>query len=140
MNLQDLFPNLNDDNHKITSPRTVDYNCTAWVAKNTQRWWQPGVFWPIDTSREDYGIGALVEVFTELGFVECSSSELEVGFEKVAIYGAEMLYTHMARQLEDGQWTSKLGQLEDITHTTPDVIAGGDYGEVVLYMKRIIDC
>jgi len=49
-----------------------------------------------------------------------------------------MMYTHAARQLPDGKWTSKLGQLEDITHGTTDVIEGGDYGEVVQFMKRPI--
>lgn len=57
-------------------------------------------------------------------------------FEKLALYGSAMMYTHAARQLPDGKWTSKLGQLEDITHTTTEAIEGGDYGEVVQYMKR----
>ena len=30
----------------------------------------------------------------------------------------------------------KLGQLQDITHSTTEAIEGGDYGEVVQYMKR----
>lgn len=47
-----------------------------------------------------------------------------------------MMYTHAARQLPNGLWTSKLGQLEDITHATPQVIAGSDYGEVMQFMKR----
>ena len=33
---------------------------------------------------------------------------------------------------------SKLGQFEDITHATPEVIAGSDDGEVVQFMKRKI--
>ena len=136
MNLKDLFPNLNDDNHEITSPVTVDYNCIAWAAHNSQRWWQPGVYWPNEVSREDCGIGALVDAFVKIGFEECSDGELEEGFEKVALYGSGMMYTHAARQLPNGQWTSKLGQLEDITHSTPEVIAGSDYGEVVKFMKR----
>ena len=127
MNLKDLFPNLNDDNHEITSSVTVDYNCVAWEAHNSQRWWQPGVYWPI---------GALVDAFAKIGFEECSDSDLEKGFEKVALYGSGMIYTHAARRLTDGQWTSKLGQLEDITHATPEVIAGSNYGEVVQFMKR----
>jgi len=136
MNLKDLFPNLSDENYQITSPVTVDYNCIAWAAHNSRHWWQPGVYWPTEVSRDDCGIGALVAAFAKLGFKECSDGDLENGFEKVALYGSGMMYTHAARQLSDGQWTSKLGQLEDITHTTPDVIAGGDYGEVVQFMKR----
>jgi hypothetical protein len=60
MNLRDLFPNLTDHHHEITNPRTIDYNCIAWAASNTQRWWQPGGFWPIESTRDDYGTGELV--------------------------------------------------------------------------------
>lgn len=42
VNLRDLFLNLTDDNHEITSPRTIEDNCIAWAAQNTRRWWQPG--------------------------------------------------------------------------------------------------
>jgi hypothetical protein len=136
MNLTDLFPNLADENYEITSPRTIRYNCIAWAARNTQRWWQPGVFWPIDSAREDHGVGNVVAAFNSLGYEECDDGTLDAGFEKLAIYGSAMMYTHAARQLPDGRWTSKLGQLEDITHTTPAVIEGGDYGDVVQYMRR----
>ena len=40
-------------------------------------------------------------------------------------------------ELSDGRWTSKLGQLEDIVHYTVDAISGGDYGEVVQFMRRV---
>ena len=46
------------------------------------------------------------------------------------------VYTHAARQRPGGKWTSKLGKAEDIEHDTPDVVAGGLYGEVVLIMRR----
>ncbi len=138
MSLTDLFPKLTDENHEITSPRTINYNCIAWAARNTDRWWQPGVYWPIESSREDHGIGNVVAAFTSQGYEECDDGEPEEGFEKLALYGSAMMYTHAARQLPDGKWTSKLGQLEDITHSTTDVIEGGDYGEVVQFMKRPI--
>ena len=139
MSLRKLFPNLTDENHELTSPTTINYNCIAWAAKNTQRWWQPGVLWPLESSRDDHGIGALVLAFKEIGFEECDDGTLESGFEKLAIYVSALMYTHAARQLADGRWTSKLGQLEDITHSTPDDIAGSDYGEVVQFMKRQLD-
>jgi len=136
MSLSDLFPGLTTGNHEITSPTTVKYNCIAWAARNTERWWQPGVYWPIDSNLEDHGIGNLVAAFKSLGFQECEDGTLEEGFEKLALYGSAMMYTHAARQLPEGKWTSKLGQLEDITHATTEAIEGGDYGYVVQYMKR----
>ncbi len=89
------------------------------------------------SSRNDHGIGDLVEAFRSLGYEECENETLEEGFEKVAFYGLGLMYTHAARQLSDGRWTSKLGQLEDIVHSTVDAISGGDYGEVVQFMRRV---
>lgn len=138
MNLRDLFPRLTDENCEITSPRTIKYNCIAWTAGAMDRWWQPGVHWPVNSSRNDHGIGNLVEAFRALGYEECENGTLEDGFEKVAFYGSGMIYTHAARQISDGRWTSKLGQLEDIVHATVDALSGGDYGEVLQYMRREI--
>ncbi|MCA9263154.1 MAG: hypothetical protein KDA60_04875 [Planctomycetales bacterium] len=136
MNLRDLFPNLTDDNHEITSPCTIDYNCIAWAANNTQRWWQPGVFWPNESTRDDYGIGELALAFESLGFETCQDGTVEPGYDKVALYAVGMMYTHAARQLPDGCWTSKIGQLEDITHTTTEALENSDYGEVIQFMRR----
>jgi hypothetical protein len=43
--------------------------------------------------------------------------------------------THAARQLDNGRWTSKLGELEDIEHSLRD-LEGAAYGTVVQVMKR----
>lgn len=31
-------------------------------------------------------------------------------------------YSHIARQLKNGQWTSKVGDLEDISHKTLEIL------------------
>lgn len=53
--------------------------------------------------------------------------------------------THMARQLANGMWTSKLGGNEDITHFTLDALESygpirirDEYGCGVIYMRRFI--
>jgi len=130
------FPRLTKDNHRITSPRDVGDNCIAWAAEVTDRWWEPGKFWPVVVSRHENGIGALEEAFKSLGYVECPDGVHEIGFVKVAIYGSALEYTHAARQSPNGEWTSKLGKMNDIAHDTPDDVAGGIYGEVVEFMKR----
>lgn len=132
------FPRLTDENHQLTSDPDVRYNCIAWAVQDTERWWQPGFFWPIEVTWEQHGIGELVDAFKTMGFVECSDGTLEPGFEKVAFYGATFEYTHAARQLPDGKWTSKLGKAEDITHATPEDVADGLYGPVVQFMQRSI--
>ena len=64
----DAFPNLNERNHQVTSPADVGYNCIAWSAADTQHWWQPGIFWPVKTPRDNHGIAALEEAFKTLGY------------------------------------------------------------------------
>jgi hypothetical protein len=132
------FPRLDPVNHKVISPATIEYNCVAWAVGVTDCWWQPGVSWPIAVSPGDYGIAVLEQLFIALGFEECLDERLEVGYEKVALYGNSMYYTHVAKQLRSGKWTSKLGKLSDIEHDTPHDVAGGVYGEVVQFMRRPI--
>lgn len=133
---RDGFPRLTNDNHRSVSPPSVRYNCVAWAAGDTEHWWEPGKYWPVEASRDDYGIGALEEAFRALGYEESPDGRQEPGSEKIALYGSGFMYTHAARQLPSGRWTSKLGKAEDIEHDTADDVAGGLYGEVVLFMKR----
>jgi hypothetical protein len=109
----------------------------AWAAGDTENWWQPGVFWPAQTLPDEFGKSALEDAFKALGFEPCDDDGHESGFEQVALYGNNLLYTHAARQLSDGKRTSKLGKAEDIEHDTPEVVAGGIYGEVVEIMRRL---
>jgi hypothetical protein len=83
-----------------------------------------------------YDIAALEGAFKALGFEPYDDDRPEPGFEKVALYGDELLYTHAARQLPGGRRTSKLGKAEDIEHDAPEVVAGGVYGEVVAILRR----
>ncbi len=133
------FPRLTPENHRTTSPSSPDYNCIAWAAKDADHWWQPAIYWPSEASWGEFGIGVLEDAFRTLGYQSCEDHQLEPGFEKAALYGNNLFYTHAAQQLPDGNWTSKLGKAEDIEHDTPDDVAGGIYGEVVQIMKRHIE-
>lgn len=78
-------------------------------------------------------------IFEAAGYQPCDSQELEPGFEKVAIYvDAAGEPTHAARQVENGNWTSKLGRWEDIEHSAPSSLEGVDpaYGTVALILRR----
>jgi hypothetical protein len=134
-----LFPRLNAQNHHITSPPTTTYNCIAWAAGDTTNWWQPGIYWPFPTDPLDDSLTELTRVFESLGYEKCSDGLIEVGHEKVGLYGIGDCYTHAARQLASGKWTSKLGNEDDIEHDSPDVVAGGIYGDVMQFMKRKTD-
>jgi len=137
--IENSFPKLQDGGYKITSPETVEYNCIAWAAGDTEAWWWPDRldigYWPVGVPRAET-VEAFIEAFTALGFILCDAAEHEEGFEKVAIYvDVTGKPTHAARQLSSGLWTSKLGKLEDIEHDI-DGVSGDRYGTVAVIMKR----
>ena len=139
MNPHPDFPRLTPENHRDTSPRDRRYNCIAWAAEDTSCWWEPGIFWrPADWPVDDLSLSALEVAFRLLSYETCSGGSLEPGYLKVALYGFGFEYTHAARQLASGKWTSKLGKGIDIEHNTPDVVTGGLYGEVHGFMRRAV--
>lgn len=139
------LPKLTDKNCTLTSPTTRSYNCIAWAATGSSDapWWWPvptSYYWPDGVPRE-VTIAAFLQAFSTQGFAECDDGTLEEGFEKIALYGNRMPWgsvepTHAARQLPDGKWTSKLGNLEDITHANEEDVNGPMYGGVVHYLKK----
>ncbi len=117
--LERFFPNLAGTGYVLTSPADTIYNCIAWAAGVSNDWWWPdpmGVsFWPASVRREET-IAAFREAFQSLGYVPSADDSLEPGFEKVALYALAGAPKHAARQLPNGRWTSKLGELEDVEH------------------------
>ena len=132
------YPNLAGSSFRITSAATHRYNCIAWAVGDVTRWWSSDDFeayyWP-ERARRDDSVESWAAALSSVGFEECSSSDLEKGFEKVAIYAKDGRAEHVARQLATGLWTSKMGPNEDIEHELRG-IAGSHYGEVILLMKR----
>jgi len=96
-------------------------------------------YWPAAVRRTET-VEAFIEAYRTLGFERCADGSLEAGIEKIALFGKTRgraaVPTHAALQLESGQWTSKLGGLEDINHLTVDAVAGPLYGAVLCYLAR----
>ena len=93
------------------------------------------VFWPSGVARAET-LPAFRDAFASLGYSDCSGEDLEPGFEKIAVFANDQgVPMHAARQLPEGRWTSKLGELEDIEHVLQD-LEETEYGSVVLVMKR----
>ncbi len=140
--LESLFPRLSGAEYRVTSPKDWRYNCIAWAAGDTRRWWWPGVppedegyFWPPGAGDEET-LDAFVAAFATLGYSPCEGGQAEECWEKVALFAnAEGVPTHAARQRPDGSWTSKLGRLEDIGHPLRG-LEGEDYGRVVRILRR----
>jgi hypothetical protein len=140
LSLKTEFHGMTETNYHVTSPQDVQYNCIAWAAGEDDVWWWPDnmlyAYWP-DTVTRQTTIEAFVQAFSTKGYYPCDNGSLEEGFEKIALYAINEKPTHAARQLRDGNWTSKLGQNHDISHTI-DALDGPQYGSVSLFLKRAI--
>ena len=126
---------------KITSNATHDYNCIAWAAGDDKKWWDPDgdFYWPENVPRE-HTISAYASLFSTLGFKLCENDFLEHGFHKIAIFENASGASHVARQLPDGSWTSKLGSQVDIQHNLKEDLKNDPfletYGRVSVLMKK----
>jgi hypothetical protein len=137
------YPNLHSGNHRDTEPPDPKYNCIAWAAGRTDKWWDPAepeegddnLYWPENVPR-DHKVTSLIMALESVGFIICADGCLEDGIEKIAAYADGPEYTHAARQLENGKWTSKMGPDERIEHDTPEDVVGPAYGQVTAFMKR----
>lgn len=123
--LESVFPGLRASDYEVSSPPDDGYNCIAWAACDKLRWWWPDLlkkrYGPADVLRDET-LTAFQQAFASLGYPVCAGEELEAGFEKVALFAdADRFPTHATRQLNNGHWTSKLGEIEDIEHTLRDL-------------------
>ena len=140
--LEKQWNNLTNTQYKIASKHTLNYNCFAWAVNDeNDRWWSPtpddDYYWPDGAPREET-LESYIIAFQMCGYEICSDEKIEPGFVKIAIYVAEDgTPKHAAKQLSDGMWTSKLGELEDISHEL-DGLVGNDYGKVQQFMKRAL--
>ncbi len=136
--IEQKFPGLAGTTYEITSPVDPAYNCIAWVTGDASRWWEPDrwdiYYWPEEAPRA-YDVAAYRAAFETLGFVEDKTETYIRGIERIALFSKGNTPTHAARQLNEYQWTSKLGKGEDMTHPLR-ALYGELYGEVALIMSR----
>ncbi len=133
------FPNLTPANSRASSPPDPAYNCVAWARGIDTEWWWPDPelqgFWPA-------GIPRIIDIptfrlmFDSWGYTDTSADSVEPGVAKVAFFAdARGTPTHVARQLPDGWWASKLGTDIDIEHALT-ALEGPVYGTVAVIMAR----
>lgn len=137
-------------NFEFTSLRTDrpefydgnDYNCFSWAINKPDYWRSLGGYgFPelkgVDDSIFDDSVQSYVTIFGQYGFSVCQETKPEKGFVKIVLYGNDAgKWTHVARQLDNGEWTSKMGDYEDIKHIDVDCVGGGSYGKPLIYMKK----
>ncbi|MDF5722241.1 MAG: hypothetical protein PUP91_17485 [Rhizonema sp. PD37] len=138
---ENKFPNLSSTRYFVTSRQSSSYNCFAWAAGEDDRWWSPldpdNMYYWVEGVTAELTMSAFIQAYKSLGYELCDNSELEAGFEKIAIYAtSDGEPTHAARQLSNGKWTSKLGRWEDIEHEL-EGLTGEMYGSVQQILKRL---
>ena len=142
------FPNLKPEEYGKESPESPHYNCIAFAAGVTNRWWWPRLpkgprgpapryAWPLGAPTEP-NVEAFVKAFETLGYSVCDNGDLEEGFEKIAIYDhlANAKEFHASRQLDNGWWISKFGPYKDLEHKTAEAIETATGYKVQRWMKR----
>lgn len=119
------FPHMN--NFEIIGPPDNTFNCIGWALGMNNHFIWPG-----------YNIENFDDLIDKAGGEECEDGKLEPGFTKIALFGSDLGYktepTHMARQLSNGKWTSKLGGNGKIIHELNEM-EGGCYGHVIKFYK-----
>ena len=135
--LEIIFPNLQTTQYKITSPKDFGYNCIGYSFEDDTRWlWpDPSFYWPSGIPMEET-LEAFIKAYESIGYYVCNNGEYEIDYKKVAIYTfPNGKPTHAARQLPNGKWTSKLGNLQDIEHDLNGLV-GNAYGVVAKFLKK----
>jgi type VI secretion system secreted protein VgrG len=125
------FPHLGR-HYEVLGPASKRYNCIAWSLGVTDRWVWPGE-----------KVSDFDALYGDQGYKRRKGLDFrrEPGVDKVVLYGkvrkdGSVQATHAARQLSDGAWSSKLGQLPLIRHRSPDDLDGDAYGHPVAVYTR----
>jgi|GEM_PF-4745354 len=79
IHLELRFPNLARTQYILTSPKSQEYNCFAWVAGDRERWWQPtpeDEFYWVEGVPKEETLSAYVQAYRTLGYItiHCSLS------------------------------------------------------------------
>lgn len=145
--LVEIFPGLRGAKPKVTSPIDGNYNCAAWVIDDTSRWWEPfGIIlpapsppyhWPPELP-QDNSADTFVRFFELHGYERADDESIEDGYTKIAIYVQDGEFRHVARQISENVWSSKIGGQEDIRHELRAVETSGPYGygTASIFMRR----
>lgn len=140
-----IFPSLSGQGaFVLNSPPDEAYNCIAFAAGDTMRWWWPnplpgsGIYWP-EEAPDEASIPAFIAAFGSVGYECCEEDDADTGYEMIAIFAIRGEPTHAARQQVGGSsWLSKLGEEEDIIHHDLEGVNGSLYGQPVQFMRRQI--
>lgn len=140
----DHFPNMDINNVAIDDEDTPEYNCIGYAIGDTNKpWWPRGgeggfYYWPeTEKDAEKYSVSTFDHLLMTTGHGSITDSEKpEEGYVKLALFTEGDKPTHLARQLADGEWSSKVGAGPLIRHGF-DIheMDNGVYGNVAKIYK-----
>jgi hypothetical protein len=149
--LEEQCPGLLPSSYVVMSGSTPTYNCVAWAVDDFERPWSPmpampvspfghpqpvgGYYWPPDLPAL-MSVATLKELFRRRGYEECMTPAPEEHFQKVAIYGDEIICMHVAVQRAGEPWSSKMGDNADIVHPDAASIECGLVGYLQGVLRR----
>lgn len=146
--ISNIFLDLKDDEFEITSDSTPIYNCIGFAIGFMDVWVAlghpmkiPWFWWP-ETVPFSQDKDALIQTFEYFGFEKCDDDSIEMGWDKVALYGNDSQWLHAARIIGPDLYHSKLGCGHDIHHKGDKSLLertlkpADSYGKVYQYMKR----
>lgn len=85
-------------------------------------------------------VDSFIALYASYSYQLCASSELVPGFAKIAkiaiFVNPSGIPNHATRQQEDGTWSCKLGDWEDIEHVTIEALEGDFYGRVDAILRK----
>ena len=119
------FPSLAHSQHRITSEDNDQYNCAAWIQRDTSHWYEPGMpNWPAGLPEPLDGddLHCYIALFQSWGFELCDDPSHETGFLKIAVYTIGAKFCHVAKQIRDSDWSSKAGVLHDFRHESLEAL------------------
>lgn len=116
----------------VLGPANRKYDSFAWGLNVLDAWVWPG------TSVEDFD-----RLAADLGYRRQKGLDytLSKNMDKLVLYGKKRADStvepsHLARQLADGSWSSKLGALPLIRHATPEDLSGSTCGVPIAVYTR----
>jgi hypothetical protein len=134
------LPNLHEGDCTLTSRCTYDYNCVGFVVGDF-RWWHPedleSHYWPDGIERDPRKWAHLYVTALETERFEPLDSvpKFDAAYENIVIFHKGGQFSHVALQVGESRWRSKLGCYEDLEHPL-DAVLRGKYGQVFRYMRR----
>ena len=143
MPMQDImrtFPSLNESNSEEKSEYDFNYNCLAFALGDNSNWWEPleqfGFYWPPGFAH-DVSIETVTAIIKLHGFVVGLQPNITPLADSIAIYAKGDEWTHFAK-FTNGKWASKIGEDNDIIHSSLELLEGDLYGKVVTILSRNI--